>query len=289
MTLPTKRPASPSASPRQAQFPNPGDIVRDGITGEDVVVKAEDLSELKKLDKAIWTEAGKVREAGYILGAFFNEINQKRLYLAAGFEYMKTFLEERYSPIGRATAMRLMKISRAFDLRVSHGRLALPEFCSLEHKKNEALARLPEEMRASLREKGKFTVSYDDGSSGIISVAELQKMTRQEVLELVSAIVSRDRVPRYKHGQGIAEALPDLSPEAAKILELIKKRTDMILHAVTRFKKLGEKEWTKVQRKRVADELRGVCDVLLRKSREIDPTKGRNPSSRNASPRQGKK
>ena len=91
----------------------------------------------------------------------------------------------------------------------------------------------------------------------------------------VSIALDAEREPRYRRGDGLREALPDLSPEAARILELIHRRSDMIIGLVSKFESLGEKEWTKVQRKRLADGLRGIADLLIRKAREIDPIKGR--------------
>jgi len=295
MTLPTSPKGYGGTSPakRGTKLPRPGDIVRDGLTGEEVVIKAEDQTALRQFNELIWKEYGEARKIGYFLGAYFNEMSERRLYLAAGFQYEKEFYEKKYSEIGRSTIMRLRKIARAFDLRVSlretRKNLALPEFCSLEQKKLEMLARLPEEMRNDLKKKGKITISKGT-SSRIVSLDELRTMPREEVQMLVG-IALDDPIGGSRRGEGIREYVCDMSPEAAKILELIFRRRDMMIGLVSKFERLGEEQWTKVQRKRVADELRGVCDVLLRKARAIDPTKGRAayPSSRGATTRQGGK
>ena len=190
MTLPVK--TNPHQTtidlPSTTGIPSAGDIVRDGLTGDKVVVTAKAKDELRKLNILISEEISNVRKRGYILGIYFLRMSEERLYLAAGYAYMKSCLEGEYKEIGRTTVMRLMQIARAFNLRVPHGGLALPELCGLEAHKTESLARLPEEMRNSLREKGKFSYQHD-GEARIVSVAELQGMTREEGDNIVAKVL----------------------------------------------------------------------------------------------------
>ena len=271
--------------------PSPGDILRfKGLA--DVVVEAEAQKRCEMLLRKA-SEAFHVGMKAWIVSAHYLKIiRDEQIYLHLGYPDLKTFLEERFDG-GRTTAFAYMQIAKAFPLSDADlesksdnvglvkinqsvvSLLSLPALYNLDWRKLSDLSRLPEEMRNSLLEKGKFTITFEDGAARIVPLAELQSMSREAVHLIVASALSGKREPRYRRGQSIAEVLPDLSPEAARILELIRRRSDMIIGLCSKFERLGEKEWTKVQRKRVADQLRGICDLLIHKAREIDPVKGR--------------